>query len=151
VLIQEELVNLPNVIKKVVKTEEFGGMLILKAMQIILKNTADVEPETSVNMDKLKDIDRKIMRRRKKDLNLVNLWVPWKDLAVLNKMSLEEMIEVVKESIIVEEGKGFTFNIDPQVIIKYSNQSQPKESAYPEQSESTNIRFNKFIYEMHIR
>jgi hypothetical protein len=120
-------------------------------MEVILKNTADVQPETMVNEEKLSEINQTIIRKRKKDLSQINLWVPWADLAVLNNLAVSEIVDVVQSSVIIEEGKGFTFQLDSNKSNIYAHEKFPKETHFPEQTGHTHVRFNKFIYELSIR
>jgi hypothetical protein len=142
---------LPAVIKKVIKTEEFGGLMIFKSMEITLKNTSEMQPEIVVENEEGRNIDSKIRKRRQKDVNNVVLKLSVYELSELLKCNVKEIVEIVKESVQIEEGKGFAIELNRERVQQYQHRSDVQHGFYPESSEKFIIRFNKYLYEAQIK
>jgi len=147
----EKLKALPTIIKKVVDTTEFGGTMLFKSMEIHLKNTSDFEPQIMMHESSLTPMQRNMNNRKKKDVNNVVLRVPIDELEKILKADVTELVDLVKESIIVEEGKGFSLVFDPENIKPIQHRDEYRCENFPQGSEKFNVRFNRFLYEIYIK
>jgi len=143
----EELKSLPTIIKKVIKTSDFGGLMLFKGLEVHLKNTSELQPETIMHESTLTPMSRNILRRKKKDVNNVLLRLNIYELDRTHKCTATELTELIKESLSIEDGEGFTINLPEEKTNAYHHRNQIKEDSLPEFSNKFDIRFNKFVYE----
>jgi len=88
---------------------------------------------------------------KKKDVNNVVLRLDISDLDKIYKCTVQELVDLIKESIIVEEEKGFLIKFEEENINAYQHRQESEQEEFPEVSEKFQIRFNKFLYEGFIK
>jgi len=91
------------------------------------------------------------MRKKKKDVNTALLRLRLDEVLKLLKCTPEEITEIVKESVGVEEGTGFTVKLDQEKLNNCHERQKGEVDEFPEYGEKFTIRFNRFIYEGFIK
>lgn len=125
--------------------------MLFKSLEIYLKNTSSIEPETIMGESKLTPLSQNILRKRKKDVNNVLLRLEISDLEKLTRATGDEITELLQESIIIEEGVGFLIKLDEHKTTILNDRKEIKVDELPDYSEKFTIRFQRFLYEGYIK